>query len=80
MTEPQIKDVLLQALGRIAPEADLAALDPEIPLRDQLDLDSMDFLYFLTEISEKTGVEIPEADYGRVASLKECVAYVQARG
>jgi acyl carrier protein len=71
-----IEQKVLAALGRIAPEADLTALDPRIDLRDQLDLDSMDFLNFAIGLHQDFGVDVPEADYGRLRTIADCVAYV----
>jgi len=70
---------ILAALSEIAPEADVASLRGDLPLRDQLDLDSMDFLNFLVAVHQRTAVEIPESDYGRLATLDALVAYVGAR-
>jgi acyl carrier protein len=67
---------VLDALLEVAPEADPAAIEPAVPLRDQLDIDSMDFLSFLEALAERTGVEIPESDYDQVATLDGCVEYV----
>lgn len=75
----EIRAVLLSALRGIAPEADPASLDPEESLREQLDLDSMDFLNFVIAVHERLGVEIPEADYPRLASLDGAVAYLQGK-
>ena len=66
-------------LAGIAPDADLTTVDPAGNLREQLDLDSMDFLGLVTRLHERTGVAIPEADYRKVGSLDALVAYVQAR-
>ena len=79
MTRQEIRAALLDALGAIAPEADLAALDPGADLREQLELDSMDRLNFAIGVHERTGVEIPEADYPRLATLDSCVAYLASR-
>lgn len=79
MTETEIRDVVLRALGRVAPEADPAALDPTTNFRDQLDIDSMDFLNFVIGVCEALKVEIPEADYNRLSSLEESVRYLKAR-
>lgn len=79
MNETEIRERILHALRRIAPEADLAALDSARDLRAQLDLDSMDFLELMAAVAAATGVGIPERDYGKVASLDACVAYVTAR-
>jgi acyl carrier protein len=77
MTEAQILDTVRGVLGSIAPEADLTALEPDVSFRDQLDIDSMDFLNFVIGLSEQLQVEIPEADYPKLASLDDCVAYLK---
>lgn len=66
-------------LGEIAPEADLDALDATAPMAEELDLDSMDLLNLYTAVHEETGVDIPEADYAKVATLADLVEYVSAR-
>ncbi|HEX2437317.1 MAG TPA: acyl carrier protein [Methylomirabilota bacterium] len=79
MTAEELRATVLRALGDVAPEADLASLKPDVPLRDQLDLDSMDFLNFVVALHGAVGVEIPEADYPRLATLEACVDYLGAR-
>lgn len=79
MTEAQLREAILQALFSVAPEAEGEPLDPAANLRDQLDIDSMDFLNFLVALKDTVGVEVPEADYAQVASLDDCVRYVAAR-
>jgi len=76
LTEQEIRDVVLGALRKIAPEADPRRIDAGEPLRDQLDLDSMDFLNFLIGLHAATGVDIPEADYPRLSSLQAITEYV----
>ena len=78
MTHDEIRAAILSILGDIAPEADLGQLKPQVPLRDQLDLDSMDVLNFTIAIHKRLGVEIPETDAARVASLEGAVTYVAA--
>ncbi len=78
MTDADLRQQVLDALSGVAPEADLADLDGEVPFRDQLDLDSMDFLNFLIKVAEGTGVEMPERDYPKVATLDDLVAYLEA--
>jgi acyl carrier protein len=73
-----MRDVVLRTLGYIAPEADLATLDPSGDLREQLDLDSIDFLNFVTGLHDEVGVEIPEADYLKVRTLDGCIKYLSA--
>jgi acyl carrier protein len=79
VTREEITAAVLDALADVAPEVDPARLSAERPLRDQADLDSMDFLSFLIGVSQRLGVEIPEADYGRLESVDAIVDYVAAR-
>jgi hypothetical protein len=76
VTRAELRAQTLEALGGIAPEAELGALRGNVALRDQLDLDSMDFLNFLVAVHQRTGVEIPEADYGKLATLDQLVEYL----
>ncbi len=73
LTPDDIRQTVLRLLGEIAPEADLAALRPGVSFRDQLDIDSMDFLNFIIMIHKTFGVEIPEADYPKYGTLNGCV-------
>ncbi len=79
MTEPEAREMVLAALAEIAPEADGAVLDGDVELTEQLDLDSMDFLNFITALSERTGREIPELEYPDLRTLDDAVAYLVAR-
>jgi acyl carrier protein len=71
-------DVIRDSLAEIAPEVAFDELDPNLELRDQVDLDSMDFLNLTQAIADATGVEIPERDYPRVATLAGLRAYLDA--
>jgi acyl carrier protein len=75
----ELRAVVLRVLGDIAPEADLASLRPDLPLREQLDLDSMDILNFVVGLQAAIGVETPEADYPKLATLDACVEYLASR-
>jgi acyl carrier protein len=79
MSREQIRQVVLEVLGQIAPEADPASIDPRVSLREQLDLDSMDFLNFLIGVDKRLKVDIPERDYGQLATLDACIDYLLAR-
>jgi acyl carrier protein len=79
MTRDEIRSALLAALGAVAPEADLARLDPREDLREQIEIDSMDLLNVAIALHERTGVEIPEVDYPKLASLDSAVAYLASR-
>lgn len=76
MTAAELRASVLEVLAEIAPEADPAALRGDRPLRDQVDLDSMDFLNLLVGVHQRTRVEIPEADYPKLATLDQLVAYL----
>ncbi|QHE76159.1 acyl carrier protein [Hydrogenophaga sp. PBL-H3] len=78
MNSPEaLRQAVAGALRGIAPEADIDRIDPAASLREQLDLDSFDFLKLLITLQETVGVDIPEADYGRVDSLNALVAYLR---
>lgn len=79
MTPDEIRTLVLRALGRVAPEADVGTLDASVPFRDQLDLDSMDFLNFVIGLHDASGVDVPEADYAELATLDGCVAYLDRK-
>lgn len=68
-----------EVLAHIAPEAHDLPLDPQLPLRDQLELDSMDHLHFAIALHERFGVDIPEADYASLRCLADLARYIHAR-
>lgn len=76
MTNDQINQAILQIISVIAPDEDLSHLKSDVALREQLELDSMDFLDIVMELRKRYKVEVPEADYGHLASLDSCVAYL----
>ena len=76
MTNDQIKQAVLQIISVIAPDEDLSRLKSDVALREQLELDSMDFLDIVMELRKRYKVEVPEADYGHLASLDSCVTYL----
>ena len=77
MTDAEIRAVALATLLSIAPEVEADELRGDRPLRSQVDLDSMDWLNFLLGLHEKLKVDIPEADYARLVTLDDVVAYLQ---
>jgi acyl carrier protein len=76
MTPAEIQSVLLDELGRVAPEVDLARLDPDANVREALDIDSFDALRIIIAISERLGVEIPESEYGELTTVSRMVRYL----
>jgi len=79
MTIDEIKNVVLEIIQDIDDEADFTNLDPSEALRDQLDLDSMDFLDIVMELRKRYQIQIPEADYPQLATLDSCVSYLMPR-
>jgi len=77
MTHDDVRPTVLDVLADVAPEVDPAAIAGDLALRDQIDLDSMDYLTFLIGLHERLGVEIPERDYDQVATLDGLVAYLE---
>ena len=71
--------IVIDELGRIAPETDASRLDPNAELRDELDIDSMDFLNLVTALAERLVIEIPETDYPKLATLGDAVDYLVQR-
>lgn len=78
MDDQTIREFVFAALRTIAPEVAPAEIAADEPLRDQVDLDSIDFLNFLVRLHEKLGVDVPEADYGKLVTLTDFVAYLRA--
>ena len=76
MTKDEIRALVCDLLGAIAPEADLGLLTGGEDLREELDIDSMDFLNFITALHEQTGVDIPEKDYAGLVSLDDIISYI----
>ena len=79
MSRDEIKDVILEIIEDIDEEAALASLDANAPLRDQLDLDSMDFLDIVMELRKRYKLQIPEEEYPQLATLASCVNYLEPR-
>lgn len=77
MTNEEIKTEVLRILGEIAPEADLDSINPDVEFREQIDIDSMDYLNFVIALDENFDATIPEIDYTKFASLSSCVEQLQ---
>jgi acyl carrier protein len=78
-TESEIRETVFDALRRIAPEADPTQLSPTSKIRESLEIDSYDFLQFLIAINKRLGVEVPEADYGKLQTLDDLTNYLRQR-
>jgi acyl carrier protein len=76
MNEQETKKTIFQLLKQIAPDTEPSTLKPDENIREMLDIDSFDTLQFLVSLNEKIGIEIPEADYGKITTLKTLVNYI----
>jgi acyl carrier protein len=79
MNEQELRATVIATLKAIAPEVEEGDLRPDKPLRNQVDLDSMDWLNFLIGLHEKLKVDIPEADYAKLVTLGDVLAYLQSK-
>lgn len=79
MTDEQMREKVLEILSGLAPEIDVHTLRPDMRIRDQIDVDSMDFLNFLIAVDAEIGVDIPEADYSHLTTLDSIYAYLSKR-
>ena len=72
----QVKKIILDIIALVAPDADLSEVKADVGLRDQLDMDSMDFLDIVMELRKRFKVEVPKEDYPRLATLAGCIEYL----
>ena len=79
MTPEQTRQAVIDIIADIAPDEDLSGLQGAVPLRKQIDLDSMDFLDIVMELRKRYNVEVPEAEYMQLNTLDGCVAYLQPK-
>ena len=76
MNADEIRQVVLDILARIAPDEDLSNLQDDVPFREQMELDSMDFLDIVMELRKQYRIQIPEEDYENLVSMERTVAYL----
>ena len=76
MTPEQVKQIVIDIINEIAPDEYTSNLKSKVNLRDQMDLDSMDFLDIVMELRKQHGIEVPEEDYPQLASLDSCADYL----
>jgi len=79
MTKKEIKSILMEIVAQIIPDEDLTNLKGDIPIREQVELDSMDFLDIIMELRKRYGIEVPEDDYMQLATIDSSVAYLEPR-
>jgi acyl carrier protein len=79
LSEAQLRETVLRVLNGIAPEVEPASIDPAKNLRDQIDIDSVDFLNFVIGLHKELEVDIPDADAPKLGTVNGCVTYLQSR-
>ena len=79
MSDIDIRKVVREELNNIAPEVDMASVAADADLREAIDIDSMDFLNFVTAIHHRLGLDIPEVDYPKLITLAGATAYIEAK-
>lgn len=79
ISRDQVREALIDSILSVAPEANIAEVRSDRPVRDQLDIDSFDFLTILQHLHEKIGVNVQEADYGKMITLDGSVDYLMRR-
>lgn len=76
MEKENVRNEILNILKKFAPEVDIGNIDPQLPLREQFEIDSLDFVNFVIRIHEKFSVDIPESDYLKLRTLEEANQYI----
>ena len=77
MTRDAVRQAIIDILGDIAPDEDMSSLKDDVALREQMDLDSMDFLDIVMELRKRFNIEVPESDYQELVSMASCIQYLQ---
>jgi len=77
MTGEDVRAAIIDILVDIAPDEDVDSINDQDNLRDQIDLDSMDFLDIVMELRKRFNIEVPEKDYGHLATMASCITYLQ---
>ena len=76
MGDRRVRDIILDIIATVTPDADLSDVKSDVRLRDQLDMDSMDFLDIVMELRKRYKIEVPKEDYPHLATLDGCVSYL----
>lgn len=79
MTDTEIKQVLVELLKKIAPDTEPEKLAPDDDIRHTLEIDSFDALQFVVALDEHFGIDTPEEDYGKIATMKNLIYYIQQK-
>ena len=79
MSGIDIRKIVQEEINNVAPEVDLATVDPGADLREAIDIDSMDYLNLVTALHHRTGIEIPEIDYPKLTTISKMISYLEAK-
>ncbi len=79
MTRDEIRQAVIDIIADIAPDEDLSSIDDEKPLREQIGLDSMDFLDIVMELRKRHKIEVPEEEYPQLVTMKSTIDYLQPK-
>jgi acyl carrier protein len=79
-SEAELREIIFASLRRIAPDTEPSSLAVTDKIRDTLEIDSYDFLQFLISLNKQLGIDVPEADYGKLQTIHQLTAYLQERG
>ena len=77
MTREEVRQAVVDILEDIAPDEDVSSIKDDVTLREQMDLDSMDFLDIVMELRKRFNIEVPESDYQELVSMDSCIQYLQ---
>ena len=77
MTRDEVRQAIIDILGDIAPDEDMSSIKDDVTLREQMDLDSMDFLDIVMELRKRFNIEVPESDYQELVSMASCIQSLQ---
>ena len=79
MTRDEVRQIVVDIIAEIAPDEDVTKINDEEPLRDQMGLDSMDFLDIVMMLKKEHKITVPEADYPQLATMKSTVDYLMPK-
>lgn len=77
MNIEELKAIIFKTLKKIAPETEPSELAPDENMRESLNIDSFDALQFIVALGDQLGIDIPEKDYGKTATLKDLLSYLE---
>ena len=76
---PEIRSIVHRAIGQVAPEADLSKVRGDVDIRDELDIDSMDFVNFVSALHRELAIDIPEREYSELSTVDGAIRYLSRR-